>query len=114
MRHLKQLEQFHMRSLRIILNIKWRDRLSNLQVLDMAESTSIEAMILRSQLRWVGHVIRMEDNRLPQQLMFGELTSGKRNQGRRLKRLKDCVKAKISHAQITPKELEPRAHDRTG
>ena len=114
MRHLKQLEQFHMRSLRIILNIKWRDRVSNLQVLDMAESTSIEAMILRSQLRWVGHVIRMEDNRLPKQLMFGELTSGKRNQGRRLKRLKDCVKANISHAQITPKELEPRAHDRTG
>ena len=45
----------------------------------------------------------MEDNRLP-----------KRKQGRPLKRFKDCVKASISYAEITPKELEPRAHDRTG
>ena len=46
--------------------------------------------------------------------MFGELASGKRKQGRPLKRFKDCVKASISHAEITPKELEPRTHDRTG
>ena len=80
----------------------------------MAESTSIEAMILKSRLLWVGHVTGMEDNILPKQLMFGELASGKRKQGRPLKRFKDCVKASISHAEITPKELEPRAHDMTG
>ena len=102
-----------MHSLRTILNFKWQDRVSNLQVLDMAESTSIEAMILKSRLRWVGHVICMEDNRLPKQLMFGELASGKRKQGRTLKRFKDCVKASISHEEITAKELGPRAHDRT-
>ena len=45
--------------------------------------------------------------------MFGELASGKRKQGRPLKRFKYCVKASISHVEITPKELEPRAHDRT-
>ena len=103
-----------MRSPRTILNIKWQDRDSNLQVPDMAESTSTEAMILKSRLRWVGHVIRMEDNRLQKQQMFGELASGKRKQGRPLKRFKDCVKASISHAEITPKELESLAHDRTG
>ena len=91
------------------MNIKWQDRVSNLQVLDMAEVTSIEAMILKSRLRWVGHVIRMEDNRLPKQLMFGELASGKRKRGRPLKRFKVCVKASISHAEITPKVLEPRS-----
>ena len=80
-RHLKQLELFHMGSLRTILN-KWQDRVSNLQVLDMAEVTSIEAMILNSRLRWVGHAIRMEENRLPKQMIFGELASGKRKQGR--------------------------------
>ena len=46
--------------------------------------------------------------------MFGELASGKRKQGRSLKRFKDSVKASISHAKIIPKELEPHAHDRTG
>ena len=103
-----------MHSLRTIPDIKWQDRVSNLQVLDMAESTSIEAMNLKNRLRWVGHAIREEDIRLPKQLMFGELASGKRKQSRHLKRFKDCVKASISHAEIIPKELEPRTHDRTG
>ena len=52
-RHLKQLERFHMCSLRTILNIKWQDRVSNLQVLDVAESTSIETMILKNRLHWL-------------------------------------------------------------
>ena len=80
---------------------QWQDRVSNLQVLDMAKSTSIEAMILKNRLRWVGHVIRMEDNRLPKQLMSGHLASRKQKQGRPLRRFKDCVKASISHAEIT-------------
>ncbi|XP_076063461.1 uncharacterized protein LOC143038321 [Oratosquilla oratoria] len=50
-RHLKQLDRFHMRSLRSILNIKWQNRVTNLEVLDRAEMTSIEAMILKIQLR---------------------------------------------------------------
>ena len=79
--------------------------LMTLMVLDMAESTSIEAMILKSRLPWAEHVIRMEGNRLPKQPMFGKLASGKRKQGGPPKRFKDCVKASISHAKITPKEL---------
>ena len=56
-----------------------------------------------------------EDNRLLKQLMFGELASGKQKQGRPLKRFKEIqIKASISHTEITPKELAPRAHDRTG
>ena len=101
-RHLTHLERFHVHSLRTIMNIKWQDRVSNLQVLDMAESTSIEAMILKNRLRCVGHVIRMEEHRLPKQMIFGGLASGKRKQGRPLKRFKVCVKASIGHAEITP------------
>ena len=56
----------------------------------------------------------MEDNRLPKQLMFREHASGKRKQGRPLRIFKDCVKTSISHAEPTPKELEPRPHNRTG
>ena len=89
-------------SLLTILNIKWQDLVSNIQVLDMAELISIEGMILKSRLSWVGHVIRMEDNRLPKQLMFEEISSGKPKQGRPLKRFKGCVKASMSHAKKYP------------
>ena len=69
-------------------------------------------MILRNQLRWVGHVIRMEDSRLPKQLLYGELCQGKRKKGRPIKRFKDNVKVNILCAGITPNQLEPRAQAR--
>jgi hypothetical protein len=74
--HVKLLERFHMRSLRSILGIKWQDRITHLEVLDRAETTSIEAMIMKAQLRWTGHVIRMDDSRIPKQLLYGELCLG--------------------------------------
>nr|KAG5705334.1 hypothetical protein BaRGS_011106 [Batillaria attramentaria] len=94
-RHIKQLEKFHMRALRSILGIRWQDRITNLEVLDRAQSCSIESMLLKAQLRWVGHVIRMEEHRMPRRLLYGELAVGRRHQGRPKKRYKDCVKANL-------------------
>ncbi|KAL8577921.1 hypothetical protein ACOMHN_011917 [Nucella lapillus] len=85
-----------MRSLRSILDIKWKDKITNFEVLDRAGTTSIEAMILKTQLRWTGHVIRMDSDRIPKQLLYGELCRAKRKQGRPLKRFKGCIKACIS------------------
>ena len=81
-RHIKKLVLFHMRALRSILGMRWQDHIINLKVLDQAKSTSIEATIIKAQLRWVGHVIRMGECRMPRRLMYGELQTGKRNQGR--------------------------------
>ena len=113
-KHIKLLERFHMRSLRSILGIRWQDKVTNLEVLDRARLTSIEAMILKTQLRWTGHVIRMEPDRIPRQLLYGELSIGKRKQGRPMKRFKDNVKANLAHAGLPPKQLETSAKDRVG
>ena len=101
-----------MRSLQSILNILSQHKVTNIEVLDSAWSISIEAMILKTQLRWVGHVIRMDDQRLPKHLLFGELCSGRRNRGRPRKRFKDCVKANVAHAGIDPKQLESEGANR--
>ena len=79
--HLRLLERFHQRCLRTILGIHWSDFVTNVEVLEKAEIPSIEAMLLRSQLRWAGHVHRMEDHRLPKITLYGELASGQRNRG---------------------------------
>ncbi|KAI8519286.1 hypothetical protein Bbelb_025430 [Branchiostoma belcheri] len=113
-RHIKQLERFHMRSLRSILGVRWQDKVSNLEILDRAETISIEALILKAQLRWTGHVIRMDDTRIPKQLLYGELCQGKRKRGRPQKRFKDCIKENIKYADIPPKQLEKQAQDRCG
>ncbi|KAL2090150.1 hypothetical protein ACEWY4_014838 [Coilia grayii] len=91
-RHLKALEQYHQRCLRKILRISWEDRRTNISVLKEANIASITTTIARHQLRWTGHVIRMPNNRLPKQILYGQLKEGKRMQGGQKKRYKDMVK----------------------
>ena len=52
-RHLRLIEGYHQRCLRTILNIHWSDFVTNIEVLEMANVTSIEAMLLQIQLRFM-------------------------------------------------------------
>ena len=67
-RHFKQLEKFHMKSLRSIMSIRWQDKISNLEVLERAELQSIESMLIKARLRCTVHVIRMEGYRISKHL----------------------------------------------
>ena len=48
----------------------------------------IDAHIMCAYLRWSGHVVRMNDSRLPKALLYGQLKSGQRPAGRPMKRFK--------------------------
>ena len=67
----------------------------NLEVLDHAGCTSIETILIKAQLRWVGNVIRMDNHRMPCQLLYGELGAGKKKQGCPHKQHKDTVKENL-------------------
>ena len=99
-RHIKQLEQLHMRSLRSIMSIRWQDKISNLEVLERVESQSIESVLIKAQLRWTGHVVRMEDHRIPKQLLYGEV------------RYKDTPKSNLKWLCVKPRDLETLAAER--
>ncbi|XP_063594818.1 uncharacterized protein LOC134771786 [Penaeus indicus] len=77
-KHLKRLEAFHQRKLRSLLGISWKDHITNAEVLARAGLPSVEARIRSSQLRWVGHVVRMPEHRLPKQILYSELEACKR------------------------------------
>ncbi|XP_076067758.1 uncharacterized protein LOC143040564 [Oratosquilla oratoria] len=108
-RHLDTSEKFHQRCLRSILNISWEDRRTNVSVLKAAKATSIEAHIIKSQLRWSGHVVRMSDDRLPKQIFYSLLKEGNRKKGRQTKRYKDLLKANMKECNIDFNNWEENA-----
>ena len=54
----------------------------NTKVMEATMSESIEAKMTASQMRWAGHVLRMPEHRIPQQLLYVELCEEETNRGR--------------------------------
>ena len=94
------------------LEDKMQDKISNMEVPERSRCSSIEAVIISAQLRWVGHVARMADDRIPKQLLYGELVQGKRSHGGQKKRLKDTLKHNMIKCNIDPSRFEALAADR--
>ena len=63
------------------------------EVLRRADILGINGLIMKAQLRWIGHVVWMDDTRLPKMVFFSELATGARNIRHTLKRAKDGLKA---------------------
>ena len=111
-RHARTLNRFHLNCLRKILRIKWQDKIPDTDVLSRSNMMSIHTLLMRYQLRWSGHVIRMEDSRIPKQLLFSELHSGKRSRGAPKKRFKDTLKASLKCFDVDPENWELQAQQR--
>ena len=58
---------------------------------------SVEEMITTCQLRWTGHVTRMENSRLPKAVFYGELKEGSRKVGAPRLRYKDAFKRQLKN-----------------
>jgi len=111
-RHVRVLHRFHMTSLRRILGISWRDRVTNNDILERAGCGSIDALIARRTLRWAGHVSRMDDSRLPRRVFYGELCGGGRSAGGQRKRFRDHLKKTLKSYNIDHDQFEQLASDR--
>ena len=77
----------------------------NTEVLKWAQTTSIEAFI-RVQLRWLGHILHMEDGRLPKNLLDMELKSVKHFVGVQWKGFKDTLRCSFNGLQHRYSEAE--------
>ena len=111
-RHARTLNRFHLNCLRKILRIRWQDKIPDTDVLSRSNMMSIHTILMKYQLRWSGHVIRMEDSRIPKQLLFSELHSGKRSRGAPKKRFKDTLKASLKCFDVDPENWELQAQQR--
>jgi hypothetical protein len=67
---LQQLEVFHRQRLRMILGIRFSDHVSNAELYRHCAADPIEKMLHRRQLRWLGHLGRMDSARVVRQAMY--------------------------------------------
>ena len=109
----RKLSSFHLRCLRRILGIRWSDKITNAQVLERAGLPTMFTLLRQRRLRWLGHVRRMEDGRIPKDILYGELASGKRSVGRPQLRYKDVCKRDMKALDINTENWEEVATDRS-
>ena len=65
---------------------------SEFEVLEKAQITSIETMLMKNQLRWLGHCSKMNDSRLPKIILYGELKMEKEKLVDQTKIQRQCKK----------------------
>ena len=109
----KRLNSFHMRCLRRITGISWQDKITNTEVLERTGMPSLFTLLSQRRLRWLGHTRRMEDGRIPKDLLYSELKNGKRQQGRPSLRYKDVCKRDMNATGINLGTWENDAEDRS-
>ena len=51
-------------------------------------------------MRWAGHLVRMDDSRIPKRLFYGEFLSGKKHKHKPKRKFKDIVKDSLNHMGI--------------
>ncbi|XP_061891552.1 dickkopf-related protein 3b isoform X2 [Entelurus aequoreus] len=111
-RHLRMLEAFHIRCLQCILGVSWKDRVPHTEILCKTNYHPAPT-ITQHQLRWLGHVIRMPEERLPRKVLYGQLHLGHRLAGGPKKRYKDQMKTVMKKCGLNPTQLEDTAVQRS-
>ena len=106
----QKLKAFRMFCLRRILNIAWQDKVANTTVLEKAEILSMFSLLKQIRLRWLGHVVRMDDGRITKYLLYGELVYGKRPTGRPHLRYKDVCKRNLKAMGIVTNPWDAKAN----
>lgn len=110
----RRLDAFDNRCLRRILRVRWFQHVRNTDIRRRTNQPAASLLLKVRRLRWYGHVVRMEDGRLPKRLMQWrpELVGGKRRRGRTRVRWLDVVKRDAATAGVGG-DLEEAAADRT-
>ena len=70
-------------------------------------------LLKQQRLRWLGHVVRMADGRIPKHLLYGELVQGNCPRGRSQLRYKEICKWDLKALGMDLNRWETLASDRS-
>ena len=105
---LHRLQVFDHRCPQSIGHFSWKLRITNNEVRhrifgDPKSSRKLNQIILRTRLRWLGHVLRMNSSRLPKKFLLAEPKFGwKRSHSGQVMTWHRGMKKKVSHRWFLP------------
>lgn len=73
---------------------------------------SMPSLCSQRRLRWLGHVHRMDDGRIPKKVLFGQLKTGVRKAGRPALRFMEANKRDLKTCEIDPSNRDDAASER--
>jgi len=79
----------------------------------MCGTMGIEAFVLKTQLRWVGHPMRMPDSCIPKQVFCGQVAVGSHSHCGPVRRYKDTVKENMKKCGMNSSTLGSDSQDRS-
>ena len=112
-RQVKKLHAFMMRHLRSIMRLTWKDKVTNKEILGQIGLPSMEDLLIKKNLLWTGHLMRMSSDRLPKQILYSQLPSGHRQRGRPRLRFKDTIKRNLKLRDIKTDSWTSLSQQRT-
>ena len=114
---MKRLEAFQQDCLRRIFGIKWYDKISRVQVIQIVNSYGVsvlpvEVYIRERRLRYLGHIERSGPGRLIYILLHSQAENGSRGKGAQVKAYRHCVLEDMKRSKIDVNTWQTFAQDR--
>ena len=95
----------------MILGVSRWDQKRDTDLRSKAGIERVEVMVMRRRLRWLGHLERMDDTRLPKCLLVCRPQAGKHSAGGQKRRWNDVVLGNLKKCGLLPGWSE-LAHER--
>ena len=110
-KQIKRLEMFHQKCLRKICRIRWYHKIPDYEILERCQVGSLQSFLDRNKLRWTGHVIRMENMRIPKIMLYGRVDNGAAKRGNHITYM-NHLNALLRECNIDLKYVEELAANR--
>ncbi|KAK2173897.1 hypothetical protein NP493_846g01035 [Ridgeia piscesae] len=76
------------------------DKVTNKEILERTGLPCMQVFLIRKNLRWTGHLMRMLPDKLSKQVLYSHLSSGHRKRGRHRLLFNDTIKRNLKLRDI--------------
>jgi len=98
----KRLDAAEHRWQKSILSISWKYRIRNVEVIDKTGQRTTHNILRERRHRWLGRVMRMDHQRIPQQALYWQVPGYRRGPGGSRTNWRSTVNKDLQMMELTP------------